>query len=280
MDSRSRKLIEAGLGASDYRTFLAKVFEASVKEGQKFNFAAFSRKAGFTSRGFIKEVLDGRKRLTSLSFPKVVKALQIPALLRHYFTYLVLIEEPELNIDRLTNDQIKSKLQEIKDKLALQLRRSDDEAPIAKALFKSYQVLEVYSALATKDPGTQLKEVMSRTGYGADVCLEVLKYLVTQDVVTETSGRFKALNPHAVYSSVGSDGIKTVYLDSLSALKRKATVRFNGKDQLYSQSFFSVQKHRMPELRKRLREVLHEFVETYETDDGDCIGKLIVGLYS
>ncbi len=281
MDNRTQKLIRAVLESQDYRDFLSKLFIASSKEAKKFNYAAFSRKAGFTSRSFVREVVDGRKRLTSFSFPKFLKALSLPVPLRNYFTYLVWLEESELNHDKLSSEQIHQKIEEIRQRLSQSLLAAENSNSISTALFKSYQVLEVYSALASRGPGTELSEVESTTGYETRVCLQVLRYLVSQKVVLEQAGKFKALNPHAVYSSVGTeDGIKTVFLDSLSVLKRKATSRWKGEDQLYSQSFFSVPRKRLPELRKRLRDVLHEFIETYETDEGDCIGKLLVGFYS
>lgn len=282
MEARVQKLIQAGLDSTNYRQFLGRAFEALAKEEQKFNFSAFSRKAGFSSRGFIKEVLVGEKRLTALSYPKVLKAMSLPSTLKAFFTLLVIREESELNHEKLNPTQIEDRIRDLKEKMLQQLQQTSNAGFIASALFKSYQVLEVYSALSNRVTGTHPHEVQRRTGYEKEICLKILDYLVLHKVAAKRlTGNYQALNPHAVFSSVGgNDGIKIVYLDSLNALRRKASVRFNGSDQLFSQSFFSVRKDRLPEMRKRLRELLQEFVETNELDEGDCIAKLIVGLYS
>jgi uncharacterized protein (TIGR02147 family) len=280
MENKTRLLIQATFEAEDYRTFLSQVFEASTKSGKKFNFAAFSRKAGFSSRGFIKEVLDGRKRLTSLSFPKVLKALALPLSLRQFFTYLVILEEPELNHDKLTQVQISHRLSEIREKLKAQLEQTENEGSAAQALFKSYHILEVYSVLGNRQQGIDLSEVQRRTGLELEICQRVLRQLVEQKVITVKAGRYKSLNPLYIFEGFGAnEGFKNLYLETLGLMKRKANTHFKSHDQLFYQSFFSVSRQHIPELKRRLREVVTEFVEASENDDGDCVSKLMVGLF-
>src|SRR5262245_16374422 len=79
--------------ARDYRGFLKAVIAARAGQSGRVNYSALSRRAGFSSRGYLKEVLDGKKRVVPGSLPKFVKLFRLNRNLTTLFTILVALEE-------------------------------------------------------------------------------------------------------------------------------------------------------------------------------------------
>jgi uncharacterized protein (TIGR02147 family) len=276
--------IETGAGEADYREFLKRAMLIGNRSGSvkgRPNLAAFSRKAGFTSRSFILEVLDGRRRLTAKSYPKVVKALALPPKLKTYFQLLVAREEADLNIESLTAEQIELRLQALRGKFLLQAEGLEGEDKAAQAIFRSRDMLDCYAALGNRERGVELGEIVNKTGLPLETCQKVLAHFVAQTVVVEKNGRFYSRNPHYIFKGLGANvGVKDCYLQSLAELRRKANGGFDQPDRAFFQSIFSVDRRKLPALKQKLWDVLNEFVESNENDEGDQIGKLVVGFYS
>lgn len=271
-------LFESCLKANDYRSFLAEVFSRAEKNDPKFSYAAFSRKAGFTSRGFVKEVVTGRKRMTAYALPRFVKALGLPTQVKTYFNYLVALEESELNSDGLATEQIQTRLQQLQAKFRLHLESLASDS--TKTLFKSHQMLEVVSVLGNQHLGLSFDQITHRTRINPQICAEVLKRLLQEEVAVEKNGKYFSKNPHFIFQGLGKNqGFKEVFLETLMNLRRKVTTSFDSREDLFFQSYFSVEKQRMPELKKRMRDLLQEFVQENENDDGDSVAKLTVGLF-
>lgn len=278
MQLPAHDIFESCLKTKDYRSFLSEVFSLAEKNDPRFSYAAFSRKAGFTSRGFVKEVVTGRKRMTAYAFPRFVKALGLPTQVKTYFNYLVALEEDELNSDGLTADQIQIRLQQLRAKFKMHLESLNSDS--AKSLFKSHQVLEVVSVLGNQQLGLSFDQIARRTRLNPQICAEVLKRLLLDDIAVEKNGRYFSKNPHFVFQGLGKNqGFKEVFLETLMNLRRKVTTSFDSREDLFFQSYFSVEKQRMPELKKRMRDLLQEFVQENENDDGDSVAKLTVGLF-
>jgi uncharacterized protein (TIGR02147 family) len=277
---QTRDFNEICLQANDYRAFLNCIFSLAEEKDPRFSFASFSRKAGFTSRGFVKEVLTGRKRLTAYSFPRFVKALGITGVAKQYFTTLVALEEEELNSDRLTQEQLKDRLAQLRTKANLHLQTADSpDLDTAPELYKDYQVLEVVSVLGNREKGASFEQVIQRTGLEPYVAANILRQLISKKIVREVNGRYISVNPHFVFDHLGEkSGFKEVYIQTLQLVRRKIASHFSSRDYLFVQSYFSVDRKRLPELKERMRELIHEFVQTHENDDGDCVAKLHVAL--
>ena len=279
--TREEKFLTAALESVDYRTFMVKAFAAGIREGAKFNFAALSRKAGFSSRGFISEIIDGRRRLTAASYPKILKALALPKGLKTYFELLVAREEEELNPKGFERKEIDARLEQQRAQFRSRLAAQEETLKAADVLSRGRHMLDCFAALGSPETGATLEEVVSKTGLAADTCARVLAHFAQQTVAVERGGRYYSSNPHLIFSGLGDrHGAKSCYLETLGELKRKADADFKARDRAFIQSVFSVDRHKLPELKARLSEVIDEFVQESVNDDGDCVSKLLVGLYS
>jgi uncharacterized protein (TIGR02147 family) len=74
---------------NDYRKFLADYYEEKKKTVQYFSYMNFSRKAGFSSKSFVFNVIKGRKNLSRASVVKLCRLLQLGKTEAAYFESLV-----------------------------------------------------------------------------------------------------------------------------------------------------------------------------------------------
>lgn len=73
----------------DYRKFLADYYEEKKSAGASFSYQNFSRKAGFASKSFVFNVINGRKNLSRASVVKMCEALELSRTEAAYFENLV-----------------------------------------------------------------------------------------------------------------------------------------------------------------------------------------------
>jgi len=73
----------------NYRTFLADYYQNRKSKGVSFSYQNFSRKAGFASKSFLFNVINGRKSLSRASVVKMCGALGLSKTEAAYFENLV-----------------------------------------------------------------------------------------------------------------------------------------------------------------------------------------------
>lgn len=73
----------------DYRKFLGDYYEEKKASGSAFSYQNFSRKAGFTSKSFVFNVINGRKNLSRASVVRMCEALGLSKSEAAYFENLV-----------------------------------------------------------------------------------------------------------------------------------------------------------------------------------------------
>lgn len=73
----------------DFRAYLKDLFNYNKKNKKNFSYRYFAMKAGFTSTGFLKLVIDGKRNLTNESIAKIAKGFSIKKREREFFENLV-----------------------------------------------------------------------------------------------------------------------------------------------------------------------------------------------
>ncbi|KMQ51945.1 hypothetical protein CHISP_1200 [Chitinispirillum alkaliphilum] len=74
---------------TDYRCFLKDYFENMKTVNKYFSYKVFSEKAGIKSRGFLHNVIKGKRNLSSTNIPGLIKAIRLNKKEASYFEYLV-----------------------------------------------------------------------------------------------------------------------------------------------------------------------------------------------
>jgi uncharacterized protein (TIGR02147 family) len=93
---------------SDYRRFLADFYACQKQRQPSFSYESFSRKAGFRNRGFLFNVIAGRKNLSAASVGKLASHVTRTAGEADYFANLVAfnqtqdLESQNLHFERMS----------------------------------------------------------------------------------------------------------------------------------------------------------------------------------
>lgn len=77
----------------DYRSFLRHYYEEQKKNSGFFSYRYFAQKAGINSPNFLKQVIESKRNLTTLTVDKFIKALKLTEKEAQFFRHLVLFNQ-------------------------------------------------------------------------------------------------------------------------------------------------------------------------------------------
>jgi uncharacterized protein (TIGR02147 family) len=80
----------------NYRLFLRDYYEEQKKTTRVFSYRFFSRKAGINSPNFLKQIIESKRNLTSLTIDKFITALKLNNKEASFFRHLVLFNQAKV----------------------------------------------------------------------------------------------------------------------------------------------------------------------------------------
>ncbi len=266
------------LRVKSYREFLASSLNSEKKGMRPLSYAELSRRAGFSSRSYPADVIKWLRRITPATLPLFVKGLKLKGQWKSFFTLLVAAEEDDVNSERMTSDQIQEKLGRLRERI--QNLANKPSAATPRRFYERRGWLDVYAALGTVEKGASLQEIMARTGFTRPMCEGITEQMVESKVADFNlqSERYRPCAPHVVFDRLGGEGFfQEHYLAMLDEVQKAARgASFKSEENFFFTSVFSVQRANAPELKRRLRELMHEFADSSESAEGDAIAKLCV----
>ncbi len=246
------------------------------------SFQQFCHRSGFASKSFAADILAGRKKITPLSVYKIVLGLSLNRLWADYFRALVAMEEPRFWNEKMVASDYKKKCEQIRVRL---LKKGTMVRAGPSQQIKELEILAlphfpvVFAALGSLEKGASFEEIVNRTQLKPIQISEVLKSLidlkwVQYDLPKE---RYLARPSFLEFAQLGSNqNFEKAYLRSLE-LTRSRFVKFSAKsEQTFLTQTFAINKNRVPDLNSRLKELILEFCDFAEENEGDTISELLV----
>ena len=261
----------------NYQNFLKKAFTELERSKNGFSYADFARKAGFSSRSFPRDVVLGKKRLTASSAIAFANALKLRGDLKQFFVLLVEVQGDGIAASPTSLEKAKKQLNQVRQRLVHEQR---DESKKHTLFTRTKYWFEVYAALGTLERGASLDAIERRTNLSSTVCKNTLTEMVQQGVARfdAHTNIYYPTESHLITDQLGkNDGFKTMYLESLKRLEKRALESFDSSDELFFYSAFSIQGNKMNSFRAELRELILQFVDQNETPEGDKVVKLTLG---
>lgn len=84
----------------NYRLFLRDYYEEQKKTTRVFSYRFFSQKAGINSPNFLKQIIESKRNLTSLTIDKFITALKLNNKEASFFRHLVLFNQAKLAAEK------------------------------------------------------------------------------------------------------------------------------------------------------------------------------------
>lgn len=271
------ELLQKLTKAKNYREFLRIIFteKTSNLSRKKFSYAEFSRRSGFKSRAFARDLILGKKKITNKNVEQVIAGLGLTTTLSDYFKALIAVEEKSFQIKKINYlENLANKRQKLlKSSQTKMLKQNDVNA----ADLLSDNAPLVYAALGSLEHGASLDEILIRTKLSQDEVHKALQQLIRANVATADQGRFLPVAPHIAIEKLGGD---IFFKRDFERLIRKTQKNFDLKwkdpQSLYLASTFCVNKSEMSALKKRLNETIMDFINACEKPEGDQVVELVV----
>lgn len=277
------ELMTSLLAAPDYRDFLRQVFAFQHQKIPHFSFSYFSKKAGFSSRSFAREVLAGQKRISPKSLPKFLIGMELDKDLSEFFKILVCEQEPDCDERKQSARELAQQKEKIKHRL-LKLKLApvgDPSLPNQDEDFFSIRTWPIVYSCLGDDKGEPFEKIVHRSGLNRLDVRNALRGMMQKDMIhfDDAAQTYHAKDFHLVIKRLGSNQFfRGYFLDCLADVQKRALADFSAKDSLFMQSVFVIQKSKFPELRKALEALLTKFIDDSEIRSGDGVAQLSMGL--
>ena len=264
------------LQAKTYREFLAAAFQELQAREAKFSFALFSRRAGFASRSYPRDVLAGKRRISAATLPSFIRGLGLEGDRKEYFTLLVAIEEEDCNPDRLTPEKLRRKLERLRSRA-----EGRSSIPLEGIDFYRRQTwLYIYASLGSAEDGATIEQISRRTRLARGSLRPELAAMEKLGILRAAGGRYFSRDHHLIFRDQGgSSFFRQHYLSSLVDAIQDATQRFDTRDRLFLNSVLSVREADLPRLREKLRQLLEGFIDSSANDEGDRLANLSIAFW-
>lgn len=136
-NSLTQEACKCLLSFDNYRDFLKFFLKPSGEVRKPLSYAEFSRRAGFASRAFPRDVILGARSITSDTLPKFIKGMGLTGEWRDYFSLLVQKDLAKANSNEL--QKIETKLL----RLCLRLKQGPIRTTAQKDVCYSNKVFAV-----------------------------------------------------------------------------------------------------------------------------------------
>jgi len=250
------------------------VFESLGSDSPGWTYAAIAKRAGFSSRAFVREVLIGKKTLTFNALKGLQKAMGIKGPAARYQTLLLQCDEDASGTGTKSAD--------LKKRLAtLRTRIERGSQPTDRGVYSEPDWPLVYAALGTPEHGATVGEIQLRSGLGGKRVVELLEHIRAHGLC-EVHGedRFRAKQVHVVLEK----GVRTEVLNegfrrAAAAAQRRMEAGSGSGDRLFYSGVTCVRRSRLGEFQERLYELCLDFLDSAEEAEGDAVVQVLCALF-
>ena len=235
----------------------------------RINFADFSRRCNFASRGFVSEYLSGKKRLSSDSLQKIKKALKLQRPYPRIFELLVLLDQEELRSRYQTEAKLLNKLCEARSLISKPVSLTKANS---KSLISNETLIQVFAASGTIEEGSSFDDLLQRTKLSTKDVEQSIEILIKNNILKISEGRYLPVAPQ-----IDLDGLcaKTGFPDLITNVSKKIaknanTISANKSNHLFY-SAFSLSRSEVFKFKKDLKEAVFEVLDNYQKDEGDIV---------
>lgn len=275
------RFAEELLAAPDYRGFLKLCCRNSRRS---VSYSAFARRAGYSSRSYVRDVIEGKRRLTPLAIPKFARAAELTGEWKEYFRLLVAMTEKDARPEGWSRERVASRLGALRDRIrSRRFRRSvTGDKKLTDRLLTIPHFVEIYTALGIVGERTSVAKVAQRTGLTREALSGSLEKIEQESLVTWDRDA-DTLTPHDFHLSLThasqSQRFKSLYQQSLRNAAKESSQDLASLEKLFHQSVFLARKSDLAKMKSELREVLLKYVDSRMDTQGDHVVTLVAAFF-
>ena len=289
------------LESRGYRDFLRDMVRYVQSVDPGFSYAQCAYLLGFSSRNAVRDIVDGRRRMTAACLRKLIsvcdkskvpkqldanvkapgenirRCLQLSAEQIRLLEVLVYVDEPDLDplgrspaLLRRDYDRLRRKLQQRLSPDLSQAKRDE--------LYQSIHWSRVYAALGSEE-GASIQEIQQRTGLSVRVISPILQRLIDAALVASRGERFVAVSQNIHLSNLAdNEHFKVHFHNALRHALGRSQRHFDDPESLFLALHFSASRGRMADLCQAIKSLVLDFANQNEQPEGDCVVRLTLAL--
>lgn len=248
--------------------FIKGAFDIYKEYNPKTSYSELARKMGFSSRSYVRQIFLCQKKLNRNNYHLVAQGLQLSKEASHYLRLKIDQNKKVHNIDKKIKDA-ELKLRKSLTKKTRSWRKNE--------IFQLQSWPYVYSALGSSQDGRGVEDIIKITGLNEKEVTYILDCLYEKKLIGKKLNNQKYY-PLSEFIDLGELSNSVL----LNKLFRKIThsafkiMDENKEDDnmLFHSAVFSVNRKELPELTKKLQDLLVEFASESEDSDSSELAHL------
>lgn len=262
--------------STDWREFVESYWPILKKKPCRLNHAELSRKAKYSSRGYLHEILKRKKSTSKVVALRLAEALKLAGSDRQLF---LLLSKKEYDTEKVDISEVERNISELKDKLNKQTQITVSKNSISQ-IFSGYHVFTLYAALGSSKSGSSLSDLVEKTNLSSEVVQEILSKLISVECLKKENDKYFLTNNTLDFSDLGSHvGFRESFLWALEEIKQRANKMESLPQDLYFHTAIPIPRGSQSLLRTKLRELIMEFADSSDQGVGDEIVHINLALY-
>lgn len=261
--------------SENWRQFVELYWAIGKRKPVKINYAELSRKANYSSRAFLFEILTGKKKISPSVTTRLAVTLKLKGTEKKLF---YLLTKKEINSPS-TNLELVESIKGLQNKLILQNKINDSSQSISD-IFSGYHVYSVYAALGRPDQGATLVEILGKTKIPEAIVKQVLKRFIVVNCIEIKEDRYHLTNVSLDLKNLGSNiNFKETFLKALDEIKKRSRQMELYQSDFYFHTAIPIRKGTQLALKEKLRECILDFVDNNDEGSGDEIVHINLSAY-
>ena len=241
--------------------------------------AKLSRRAGFTSRSYLTELLNGKKGLSRDSLLRLKSSIKLPKPWPQFFEFLAWQSDPKLRPAHQTDLSVAETIKQLRYELKNRSIDSREKNSAANCI-KSPQLFQVYAALGPPTVGATVLEIAARTKLAPRQITKYLNKLINAEAAVQRGDLFFAPISQADNLTIKND------LDLSEMVKLVTHDIHKNRDQILKEphsltiySAFSVHRENLPQLKDKLQAAIFAVLDQFQDDQGDLVQQVFISLH-
>lgn len=262
-DQQKHRINQTLLASTGSSEVLKKLQGLYKKKSGKYSLSFFCERAGLASKGYLSEVINGKKLLNLQYAESVAKAFFLKGTAASYFKVLVEIDH-EKNSSRIVV------LQKKKENLAKTLRVVRNEMPTSAQ--DPFFILNVYSSLGLFANAASFDDLIHHFGDQCKMELsQCLRFLELNKLIIKKDNTYQPVHDEVIFSSSADRISHFQFLKScLEKTKHSVEGWYNEPAQAYFEaSIISVNRQTYEKLLPKVREFTDEIQSKMESSTAD-----------
>lgn len=257
------KIFETLRGSRNSVEALRALYLLYKKHNIKFSLTYFCARAGIASKGYLSEVLAGKKKLNPLYAEGLIKAFDLKGTAANYLKVLIELDEAE---DFATTQKLMRK----KENLEKSLRVQKEVMPSAPQ--DPFFVLQVYSTLGLFKNQASFPDLLRHFGPKKEFVLRrALEALSESHLIFQDGEYWSPTHEQVVFSSNDDHRSHFHFLNSCLERAKEGVEKWYAKNSeaYFESSIISVNRKTYEELLPKIRASANELQSQLETAEAD-----------